>query len=653
MADNYKMDTVTLKATAEITEKIAYLFEKLGDNAGIAKDRLKEILEESTNVNTALEKVDGPMNEFGKYASLAKDIIRDINKEVEHMKDGVDLVDKGWQRTAASIGNASKALDAFQKATHTVGGEAGDAALKLGQGLFDIATGIGKGAAGIGDILGGLVKIGQVLDGMDKYWAKTNRAVYDTNAALGKMGEYSTDLVGLATTLGLKYVKNFQEVEKLLHSVAQVGVSYEHIAQVTDDILDLSTRWSAMTPDKQIKMMSDYMKDFGLSSVNAHNVIKGLLLTAEELKKTNRELDIQQYIDQVSQVSLATRRLNFEWGDAAKYVDVMVRHLGTAPDVLKRAAEFTQAMMQYGQQDLGMQVYMMDRMGVKGDVFTKLGTWTTDTDVRMKGQVKVFKEMVEDIGRGGGINAPMEKMTEQQLAGIMKVGGFGGVLPGMDEVTIAKIVKEGGVGLTNLLEKMYTAERQSAEDQKQLPGNIAEITKKTTAHTDFFKLWTDKEFYTRTTTGYAAADIIEKAGKGERIDTAFYEKYDPKGMGGIKDVMRLMETRGVREEEFAGYDPKQIQAAIAVEKQKSASVESDVLRIGKDMEKELWRMGREGTLTGEAVTKLGASALGSQTILHEDELAARSNIGRLFKVHTTITEETPASPGSVTSGKGS
>ena len=635
MAGDFKFDPLTNRATADLLKQMVELLDKSGDKAWIVKDAMKEIFEESKHVEAALDKVDGFMEVFGKNASLAKEIIKGVNSEVGNMKAGVDLVDKSWQNTTVSISNASKAMHDLQKATSMLGGQAGEAMWKLGEGVLDLGKGIASIAtnpvSGLMGILTGLVKIGQVLDEMDKYWAKVNRNVYDTNAALGKMGEYSTDLIGMATTLGLKYVKNFQEVEKLLHSVAQVGVSHEHIAQVTDNILDLSTRWSAMTPEKQLKLMSDYMKDFGLSSINAHNVIKGLLLTAEELKKTNRELDIQQYIDQVTQVSLATRRLNFEWGDAAKYVDVMVRHLGTTPDVLKRAAEFTQAMMQYGQQDLGMQVYMMEKMGVTGNVFQKLGTWTMDTGLRQQAQVGMFEMMIKRVS-GKELGEFKGEEGVRELAGVIKLGGYGGVLPGMDEVTIAKVAEKGGEGLKKLLDDMHKAERQDAEHQKKMPGNIAELVSKTTAHTEFYKLWTETQFYTRSITGYSAREIGEKGAKGAPIDVGWYEKHDPEGMTRIKDVMRKIERPEFEATTLTGYDPKIIQAAIVLEQQKVKTLEKEKEQAQVELGESIHGMAKKGVLTQADAEKAWKTSTEKQAQAGEEIQKIKSNIGRLYEI---------------------
>lgn len=509
----FEFDPTTLQASVKYSAEMVAWWKSLGDKAsevkGIISDTVKE-WEKQGDASQFISQITYDISEKLKVINVDS---ATINK---HLEDTVGTaknfnvvlgeLNASFNKAAASTKDWKEAWSAAEKGVRDFGGASIGVMLDLGQGIFKMGAGIAglvAGTGGIGALVTGLVQVGQALDAMDKYWAQMNRAVYDTNAALGKMGEYSKSNVDLASDLGLKYVKNIQEVEKLIHSVATIGVSSEQLAKVTDSILDLTTRWSAMTPEKQMQLMSTYMKEFGLDGVNAHNVIKGLYLTASALKKDIKELDVMQFTEQVTRVAQDTRRMNFEFADAEKYVTVLVKQLGTAPDVLKRATEFAQGLMSYGQQSLGMQAYMMERMGVTGNVFEQLGTWTTDPELRGKAQISMFKQMIEDIGE-----KPIAEMGVKELAGVIKVGGFGGATPGWDEVTIAKAVKGGGAKLEELLADMEKAERKRADAQQEMPGNIAELVNATSAHTDFFKLWTETQFYRGKVTGVSYAESV-------------------------------------------------------------------------------------------------------------------------------------------------
>lgn len=589
-----------LRAGVKMSSEMVENWKNLGSKAYEVKDiltsALKEGHEQGQEMYLVTDSITGQLKAIGENASIFTKELGTSVKTSAELSANLLLINTSFEKAVATASNWNKIIAQSERGMKDFGGTGATALWNLGEGLINIGSGITKGGLGVGQILEGLIQVGKVLDSMDKYWAAMNRAVYDTNAALGKMGEYSSSLVSLASDLGLKYVKNIQEVEKLINSVATIGVSEEHIAVVTDNILDLTTRWSAMTPEKQIQLMSTYMKEFGMDGVSAHNVIKGLYLTASKLKESVKELDAGQFIEQVTQVATNTRRMNFEFADAQKYVAVIVGQLGTTPDVLKRAAEFAQAMMQYGQQSLGMQVFMMERMGVTGNVFEQLGTWTTDPELRVKAQITMFKERIEDVGR-----KPIKEMGEKELAGVIKVAGFGGIIPGMDEVLIAEIVKKDGAGLEKLLGDMEKAERSRADAQKSMPGNIEELVRRTTANSDHFKLWTETQFFRKEgVSGYVQRRAQEAAEEGKTLSEQELTFLEKAGFGKQVEAYRKMAKQMTETGMAPGLTPE-IAHAFIVKGQKE--LKALPLEREKEIEKAWEKFDISGMSTEDAAKK--------------------------------------------------
>ena len=507
-------DGQEMRATLSEQQKMAEILKKLGqDVADIyleVADKYKDIVgsgEAWVKIQADLkDRLDNNIGAYEKMEPL-------LNK----WKEGQVSVTSSIKDTTVALDDtyksASKIVQVFgqlEKAASLMGGKTADIMWGIGEGIGKVAVGVAKittdPIGGITSILSGLVEVGQALNKIDEYLAKMNRSVYDTNAALGRMGEYSNSLIHISSELGLKYVKSVQEVEKIVNSIAKAGVSSENLYSVTDRILELNLKWSELTPEKQIKMMSDYMKEFGMESTKAQNVVAGLYNTAMALKKdVIEELDITQFMDQVSQVALSTRRLNFEFGDAQIYVEAFVKHLGKTPDIVARSIEMAKAFMEFGQGNLGLQAAMMQQygrtpegQGVIAPGAIGMGAFLLNPEARRKAQIEWIQSMEERIAGGRGIDlatAPLETRRQVQ-AEAWQLGAAGGVLPGgISPVALATYFEAGPEEQKKILADLVKVQDKLKEDQKEMPGNIKDMVKHTTTLVQHAQIWTETQMF--------------------------------------------------------------------------------------------------------------------------------------------------------------
>lgn len=495
-----KLDPVTLRAYREEIETLTEFFEDLGRKGPEAFEAIMKIARENLALFGENRDITGQvtdkLKEMGIEGKKFVEYLDQSSKSGAKLDQQMREVHSTFKSVSSAAGDFSKLLREIESGMTLFGGTSANVMFDLGEGVFKIGKSIAMIAkdplGGVTGIVNGLVEVGKALDAMDKYWAGMNRSVYDTNAALGKMGEYSESLVVLASHLGNEYVRNIQEVEKMLGSLAKIGVSEENLARVADGVLETHTKWSELTPEKQIKMMSDFMKEFGMNSLNAQNVVKGLYMTAAALKNSVNELDISQFIEQVTRVAIASRRLNIEFEDTKGHIATVMKHLGEAPDALQRAAEFSQSMLSYGQQNIAMQVYMMEQYAkVSGGPFEAAGAWVAGGQPRIEAQTRMVTDMLSLV-----LGKDIEKAKPQELMGAMQITGLTSQLfPRLDEVTIKKISEEGGKGFADLMKDLAKEETRRADLQKELPGNVKKIVDKTTAITDHAKIWTETEFF--------------------------------------------------------------------------------------------------------------------------------------------------------------
>ncbi len=390
----------------------------------------------------------------------------------------------------ADLADASKSLKGMGS---MYGGEFADAMMKASEGVKDIVTGILSFnplsmAASIKGIADGVFKLAQAADKVDEYMANVNRSMYDISAHMGDLGVNSAQVRDIASDLAPKYGKFAGEIDQIVKGVADIGVSSEHIRDVTDDILNLSTIWADMTPEKQLQMMSGYMKEFGLNSKEAHNVVKNLVLDANLLKESITELDVDEFINQINTVAINTRSWNVDLYEAQAFVEGLAMSFGDTAESMQRAGDIAPKLMGYGMGDLGMQAFMMGEAGVSGDVFKQIGEFTLNSEKRAEAQLNTFESMVSRISGGEEL---VDIADEERLAGMLQVGAQGGVLPGFTPVEIAKLVEGGGAGTAEILTKIRmkleeTAEKEAeaANAQKALPQNVDQIMKDVTKLTD-------------------------------------------------------------------------------------------------------------------------------------------------------------------------
>ena len=392
------------------------------------------------------------------------------------------------QKASASTTNINKDLKGAAQSLKGLGslygGEFADAMVKASSGVKDIVAGILSfnplnWAASVKGITDGIFKLAEAADKVDGYMADVNRSMYDISAHMGELGVNSEEVRDIASDLAPKYGMFAGEIDKVVKGVADIGVSSEHVRDVTDDILNLTLIWSDMTPEKQLNLMSGYMKEFGLNSKEAHNVVKNLVLDANILKESITELDVDQFIDQIHSVAMNTRSWNVDLYQAQSFVEGLALSFGDTAESMTRAADIAPKLMGYGRGDLPMQAYMMQQAGIgDDDVFKQIGTFTIDAEKRAEAQLNTFETMVENIS-----GEKLETISDpERLAGMLQIGAQGGVLPGFTEAEIKELVEGGGAGMGDVFDKIreqLTAsakkEEERAEAAKKLPQHIESI----------------------------------------------------------------------------------------------------------------------------------------------------------------------------------
>lgn len=190
--------------------------------------------------------------------------------------------------------------------------------------------------------------------------AKVNKQLYDIGANLGYMGDKATEVYAITAkgteSLAWQFKVSNEEVRNTIGGLTQIGFGMGNIEESTGKVLALSKLWSEYTPQEQTKIMSRYMKEFGMEGEQAQNVMIGIVNLANELKGIMPKLDIKEFASQVQDVAVSMRKYGLEASDAIALTATLTK-LGIDQARIPELAKGIGAM---GMDDPAKTMYMMD-----------------------------------------------------------------------------------------------------------------------------------------------------------------------------------------------------------------------------------------------------------------------------------------------------
>ena len=392
----------------------------------------------------------------------------DVSEVAEELKEIVEKTEKAKQATmdwSDQVGNVSKNLLGISMPALTIGG------------LLKAA-------------------VSTTIDWYNHTF-EINRQMYDINAALGEAGTKGVEFEGIISDTALAFHAQFDEVRNVADGLADIGMNGDDIKDTLDDVFALTRNWSDVTPEKQMSLMSDYMKEFGMNGKEAWATMNSLYVTSQDLRKDLPNLDIQKFVDQTQSVALSMRKYGLETQDAIAMTSTLARlgveqaripeiaermggiGLQQAPETAFMAQKFLRPA--YQQELAGLQAGRAGKEGPKTErevelerligimnsgVIGMIGVMETASGPdRVKAQMGMFETMLGTVGVT--LSDPIEKI----------VGGLTAVdLPGIGKMNIqaakefaeaAKASTEGpeGLSITESLKAQYVKTVESTEAQ--------------------------------------------------------------------------------------------------------------------------------------------------------------------------------------------
>lgn len=477
----------TINALEVSSKRVTESMKQMGSESSEVLTTIKEWVSNGATYAGILNKITENAELFGKHAEVFKKYFIESAIAGKDLEVSTNKLSKNMRDAAIEATKFKEAMSEIGKVAEIYGGVAGNLLVGITKGTTDIIMGFKS--LDPAQVISGVLQLGKALDDAGKYIGTMNREIYDTGAALGKMGEYNENLVKTSSQIAINYSMMPEKVQAVMHQVANAGVSLQNISEVTESIVGLSMRWSDLTPEKQLKMMSDYMDNFGMSSVQAHNVIKNLYMDASKLKGSITELNVMKFMEQVSQVALSVRQWGFEFADAEKYVTSIAARLGETPEALKRAGELATGLMGYGMGNVGLQAYLMELSGYKGNIFQMIGAFGYDMAATTKAQRAGIEQFSKDIS-----GKTLEKITDpSELRGVFQLAAQKGYLPELTGPVMKQIMDEtrpelAGLGagerVTKILEDIFKAGAENKDARIELPGNVKRIAESVTTFKD-------------------------------------------------------------------------------------------------------------------------------------------------------------------------
>lgn len=443
-----------------------------------------------------------------KESGVVENSLRSINREMNEIIEKLRLIENVDSTEAKKLVDQFKALGEEKKQLEEV-----NKSLSSMQGLTKgITAGFGDLGATFGIISGfltgglsrGMFEVGKTLAAWSENGALVNRQMYDIGANLGNAGEKSTLLEGSVLNTSGKFFEMSDNVRKTAVQMTGMGMNAEAVADKLDDVYAASKRWSDLTPEKQMQMMSMYIKEFGYSADKAWSTMFAMYEIGEDLKKGMKDLDIKQFVEQTNEVAVSMRKYGLEASDAIALTSTLVK-LGVEqariPELAKELGTFglktpgeTAFMVQDYAAKLREEETKYQKM-IKGVIprTEEFGTLTERAEERQR-IISLAASPVTAIGaprimssefKAEMVFGELDKMLKERLGGLtgrrglseLSMAGPEGsaVMTGLKELG-APFIKELGIpGMEELMERMGKAQeafrggrRGVTEEEKQL-----------------------------------------------------------------------------------------------------------------------------------------------------------------------------------------
>lgn len=451
---------------------------RLGGNFKAAKELTKELSAEFDGVNVSIIKAEDGLSKLNKTASFGTDLVKNLVMEMYGFTDQTQLAKDKAEELNKVIAGTGRLIDDIGKSLGVALPQ-----LKLIELLsFALTTTINWA----------------------EHSAVVNRNLYDTNANLGLIGEKSRLFDEAIRDVSDHLRESRDDVAKTALSMSAIGLSVPEIRKNLSDVYSLSKLWSEITPEKQMQMMSVFMKEFGMNGDQASKTMFGLYQISKEMKDIMPHLDIKTFVSQTQEVAVAMRKYGLEASDAIALTSTLTK-LGIEQ---ARIPELAKTFGEVGTKSVAESAYMAEvflgrlgrmsseareAMGISPERYEELkrlgkgplgkgslSAFLEGPEVSMA-KVGVIEDIIGKLGRGSLsevlLNRPTELMTMAKLQA-PELGGFG--IEAVKELseklnelkTLAKRLEKGEDLTKDEIERAKMG-RQLLQDIKEGKGNIA------------------------------------------------------------------------------------------------------------------------------------------------------------------------------------
>ena len=307
--DRIKSASTTAKADFSAQMGISALEKEGASAARELIDRLK--LRAKVYVDLKLQ-----AETLNKHTKAGKEAYAEIQAKMEEISEEAKTVNEallGWEKTSNNLKNVFGILD------NTIG-KLGNT---LGQGSLDIA----KWVTGIGSFYQIAMLAAKTLFDWYEHTAAINRNIYDTNAAMGDLGIAGSKFEDTITSTAWKFKENTDNVANTVNLLAKAGVHQKDMDDAVRGVYTYSKLWSELTPEKQVALMSTFMKEFNMTGKEAGATMIGIFETAQHLKSEYPSLvmDAGKFTEQTAEVALHMRKYGLEAAEAVALTSTLTR----------------------------------------------------------------------------------------------------------------------------------------------------------------------------------------------------------------------------------------------------------------------------------------------------------------------------------------
>lgn len=416
--------------------------------AGKALLVVKEMEENKLAVNDLVKSLGKAEESFGMFGKNKKTIEeltekkKDLIKQLEDMGKnlGVNSIEvkkltddfKALEEEGKDLKKMNDALQEIGSAVSKVDGLAGA--------FLNVATGVGAAKNVYLELL-------KLTWNFYEHTALVNRQQYDLGAALGHVGEKTLNLEDAISRTTEKFLILPDEARKTQVAMAGIGFTGIEIAKNLERVYELSALWSEATPENQIKLMSTYIKEFGMDGDKAWKTMYGLYETAFKLKGEVSNLNIKDFMEQTQTVAINMRKYGLETSDAIALTSTLVKEMGIKE--LGRVSEIAQILGAAGMTTPATIAYMSEKYlqpQMRGRIKELEKGGITDTEKEEYDNLK-RRERIAERGPVGAmgvmLTATGEERTRAQmgfLEEMVKIGAGGRGLTGKGAASIEEVV---------------------------------------------------------------------------------------------------------------------------------------------------------------------------------------------------------------------